>query len=312
MAEPLVTIGIPTYNRSARLRRAAESVLAQSHRRIELVIADNASSDDTETVCRELCAGDARVRYVRMAVNHGLTANFNRVIDELVGEFVMLLSDDDWLAPSYVEACLAELRARSDHVLVCGTGMYMQGQRTAHGGAALVLDQEAPSERVVSYLSSVDENGLLYGVMSRTTMQRAAPMLNVIGNDWLFGASIVFQGKARTICDAVIFRDLGGTSADFVRLTATLGVPPWQARIPHLVIAAQVISDILWRAPVYSALSAPARLRLALGAGTATIRWRSLVWHITMPPLAALGRRPRGRWLWRAYVALTRWMGAGR
>ncbi|HMD51194.1 MAG TPA: glycosyltransferase, partial [Solirubrobacteraceae bacterium] len=62
MSEPLVSVGIPTYNRASRLRRAADSVLGQSYAELELVICDNASDDETEEVCLELSRGDPRVR----------------------------------------------------------------------------------------------------------------------------------------------------------------------------------------------------------------------------------------------------------
>jgi hypothetical protein len=94
-------------------------------------------------------------------------------------------------------------------------------------------------------------------------------------------------------------------------LTATLGLPSWQARIPHLVIAWQVFEDIGWRASVYRELSAPSRARLALGGALAAIRWRSLAWHMTMPGAAAVGRRRRGRWVWESYERLARAAGRG-
>ncbi len=54
---PLVSIGIPTYNRSGTLKRAVESALAQDHDRLEVIVSDNASSDDTVEVARAY-AGD--------------------------------------------------------------------------------------------------------------------------------------------------------------------------------------------------------------------------------------------------------------
>lgn len=310
--EPLVSVGIPTYNRAEKLARAVESVLRQTHRNLELVISDNASADETESLCEETCARDPRVRYLRSPVNRGPTVNFNTVFGEMRGEYVMALSDDDWLDRDYVANCLAELRRNAELVLVCGIARYLRDGTVVREGIATGLADDSPAQRVRAYLRNVDENGVFYGLMKRTVLQRAAPLRNVLGNDWLLAAAIAAQGKVATVRASAINRELDGTSADFSKLATTLGLPRWQVYIPHLVIAWQVLADVGWRGEVYWTLPPLARARLALAAALAAIRWRSLVWHTTMPAFAALGRRRGGGWLWRLYLRITRAAGAGR
>jgi hypothetical protein len=312
MDEPLISVGIPTFNRSDTLRRAAQSVLGQSHRRLELLISDNASEDGTEALCHALVAEDERVRYLRQPFNRGPTANFNTLFGEMRGEYVMVLSDDDWLAEDYLGRCLAELHTRPELVLACGVARYLDGGEVQRDGAELQLAQRDDAERVLAYLRNVDENGIFYGLMRRETLQRAAPLRNVLGNDWLLAAAIAAQGPIATLTDTHIFRELGGTSADIPKLLATLGLPRWQRRVPHLVVAAELIREIGWRAPAYRVLPGPARARLAVASARAAISWRSLAWHLTMPTFASLGRRRGAHWLWRAYKRLTRALGAGR
>jgi glycosyltransferase involved in cell wall biosynthesis len=309
---PLVSIGIPTYRRVEKLERAVGSVLGQTYANLEVVISDNASDDGTEAFCRALCAREPRVQYLRSPVNRGPTANFNTVIDELGGDYAMLLSDDDWLDPDYIATCLAELRQAPDLVLACGIGCYLRDGDVIRGGVEMRLEQDSPHTRVVTYVRDVDENGLFYGLMARAVLRRAAPLRNVLGNDWLLAAAIAVQGKATTLTGTSINRELDGTSADFAKLCATLGLPGWQARVPHLVIAWQLIADIGWRAPAYRDLGPLSRARLACAAAWAAVRWRSLIWHMTMPSFAALSRRHGGRWLWRLYLSLARRAGAGR
>jgi hypothetical protein len=306
----LVSIGIPTFNRAAKLRRAAESVLGQTHRELELVISDNASSDDTEAVCRELCAGDPRVRYQRSPVNRGPTANFNALYEAVRGEFAMMLSDDDWLEASYVEHCLAGLLADPSRSLVAGRARYLDGQRTVRLGATMRLESPDRCRRVLDYLRSVDENGLFYGLTRRDTLRAAAPLRNALGNDWLLVASLVVQGTATTIESTQINRELGGTSADFRKLAATLGLPRAQARAPHVVIAWETLAEILWRGGAFRELPSRERALLALRASWTVLDWRSDAWHATAPTAAALGRRRGGAPLWRAYLRITRRLGA--
>lgn len=308
-ARPLVSIGIPTYQRAKTLDRAVESALAQSYANIEIVICDDGSNDATEIICRDLSRRDARVRYLRSPANLGLAANHNRLFAEMHGRYVMMLCDDDWLEPMYVERCLRELQAHPDHALVCGTARYMQDGKQVRDGVAFQLAQPDRAERIRVYLSAVDENGLLYGLMERTTLLKAAPMRNVLANDWLLVMAILMQGKARTLQNTVILRELDGTSADFAKLTRTLGLPRWQSRAPHLAIAWQVLIDIGWRTQLYRDLGHFARVRLAITAAWSTIRWRSLLWHMTMPTFATLGGRAHGGLIWRAYSGLARRLG---
>jgi glycosyltransferase involved in cell wall biosynthesis len=307
--EPLVSVGIPTFNRAAKLTRAVESVLAQTHRKLELVISDNASVDNTEAVCRAFREHDPRVRYLRSPHNRGPTANFNILFGELRGDYAMLLSDDDWLDHGYIASCLAELDRRPGYVLACGIAHYLRDGVVVREGVEMQLENDSPNKRVLTYLREVDENGVFYGLMPKAVLQRAAPLRNVLGNDWLLAAAIAAQGKVATVRATAINRELDGTSGDFVKLTATLGLPHWQTRIPHLVIAGEVFADIGWRSPVYRDLPILARARLALTAPMAAIRWRSLAWHMTMPAFAAIGRRRGGQWLWLLYKRIARLFG---
>ena len=312
MADPLVSVGIPTYERAEQLARAVQSVLAQTHTEIELLISDNASADGTRALAEGFAARDERVRYLRSPVNRGPTANFNTLIGEMRGEYVMLLSDDDWLEPGYVLACLQALRAQPTLALACGRASYLRGGEVLKRGVQMQLRDSTPAARVLRYLREVDENGVFYGLMGRDVLLRAAPLHNVLGNDWLLAAGVAAQGEVATIEDARIFRELGGTSADFARLCRTLGLPRWQAWVPHLVIAWEVLRDVAWRGGAYRSLPSRERARLALAGAWAVISWRSLAWHATMPAFAAAGRHRWGRGLWRAYERLTRMLGAGR
>src|SRR5713226_3275180 len=94
--QSLVSIGLPTHNRSASLRRAIASALAQDYRPIELIVSDNGSTDETETICRAAAEHDSRIKYLRQPENRGAAANFQAVLDHARGDFFLWLADDDW------------------------------------------------------------------------------------------------------------------------------------------------------------------------------------------------------------------------
>lgn len=91
----LVSVIIPTYDRSLDCLRAVESVLSQTHSNIEVLVVDDGSTDDTADVFRRL--GDPRVRYIQQD-NAGVSAARNTGFAHARGEYIALLdSDDTWL-----------------------------------------------------------------------------------------------------------------------------------------------------------------------------------------------------------------------
>lgn len=100
----LVSIGLPVYNGSKFLRRALDSLLGQTYHNIELIISDNASTDDTGFICEEYAANDTRIHYIRQKANIGGLNNFNFVLSLARGEYFMWAAHDDWWYPIFVES----------------------------------------------------------------------------------------------------------------------------------------------------------------------------------------------------------------
>jgi glycosyltransferase involved in cell wall biosynthesis len=122
----LVSVYIPTRNRSALLRRAIDSVLAQTYTETEILICDEASTDDTA----EVVAGYARLHpgkftYLRNDTPQGACRARNRCIEEAVGTYVTGLDDDDLFHPQRIEG-LVELYRRHKPSFACSRFRYFQ------------------------------------------------------------------------------------------------------------------------------------------------------------------------------------------
>jgi len=104
---PRVSVIIPTYNREHVLPRAVDSVLNQTFRDFELIIVDDASTDNTA----ELVAGmdDPRIRYFRHDTNQYAAGARNTGLDAVAGEFVAFLDSDDLWLPHKLEQQLGQL-----------------------------------------------------------------------------------------------------------------------------------------------------------------------------------------------------------
>lgn len=105
---PLVTIAIPTFNRgSTYLPRALAAALAQTYANLDILVADNASTDGTPEFVRSIA--DPRIRYHRHRENMGSARNINHCIAESLGEYTLLLNDDDVIDADLVAACMSAL-----------------------------------------------------------------------------------------------------------------------------------------------------------------------------------------------------------
>ncbi len=123
---PKVSVCIPTYNRSAYLRQAIESVQAQTYRDYELLVLDNVSTDGTPQVVAGV--KDARVRYFRNERRLSIIASYNRCLELARGQYVALLPDDDLWLPRFLERTVSILDSHP-RVGFAHTALYVMDDR---------------------------------------------------------------------------------------------------------------------------------------------------------------------------------------
>ena len=99
--QKLVSICIPTYNGARFIERTIASVLNQSYSNIEIIVCDDGSTD--ETVIKAGSFKDDRVKIIVNKINLGLTANWNKAIENANGVYIKLLCGDDILHPDCIE-----------------------------------------------------------------------------------------------------------------------------------------------------------------------------------------------------------------
>lgn len=113
-----VSIGIPSYNYGGYIGAAIDSVLKQTYRKLEVIVVDDCSDDDSFQIAKAKAVVDPRVRPVRNERNLGMVENWNRCLELATGEYVKILCADDLLEPQCVERCVGLFRGNRDVGLV--------------------------------------------------------------------------------------------------------------------------------------------------------------------------------------------------
>lgn len=109
MNKPLVSIGLPTYNRADDLKVCLANLTTLDYQNIEIIISDNHSTDTTIEVCKEYIKKDKRIRYYRQKTNSGVYRNSLFVLEKAKGKYFFLASDDDIRDKTYISKLITLL-----------------------------------------------------------------------------------------------------------------------------------------------------------------------------------------------------------
>ena len=200
-----LSICIPTYNRAGYLRQTVDSVICQATEDVEVVISDNASSDNTEEVVRELQSRFPRIVYHRNATNTGADQNYLKVVELASGEYCWLLGSDDVLADTAIETLL-KMGGSSDIYLLDRVNMSIQmdkvlGREKMLGAAPGAFYDCSRRDDLTRYFSDANSLGSLFSYISCIIVRRAKwnaePVLeDLLGSAWIHVAKIFLMMHA--------------------------------------------------------------------------------------------------------------------
>lgn len=114
---PKLSIIVPTYNRSVLLKKALESIQNQDFKDLEIIVSDDNSNDNTQSVIKALQKDDQRIKYfLNETYKQGPNGNKNNGLDKARGEFVSFLDDDDELLPHALSVLMQKIDEGYAHV----------------------------------------------------------------------------------------------------------------------------------------------------------------------------------------------------
>lgn len=204
----MISIGMPVYNGEEYIRDAISSLLRQTFTNFELIISDNASSDETETICRQYAARDARIHYFRQKENMGAATNFQFVLEHAQSVFFMWAAHDDKWAENYLrEATSLLCDERVDFVFPSFSVKSIRlgvGKNFAPDFFSFIESTDRKL-RVLQFLALHHDShkcNIVYSLF-RTEFIRAALKIQDIGNDGALGAVILGLGRGKLLSGAL-------------------------------------------------------------------------------------------------------------
>jgi glycosyltransferase involved in cell wall biosynthesis len=173
--QPLVSVGIPTYNRPERLQRTLECITTQTYANLEIVVSDNCSEgEETSAVVQSFMKNDHRIKFHRQKTNLGAAPNFKFLLEECTGDYFMWAADDDIWEPFYIEKCLEALLQEEDGlVAVTFEAQYFSNQGDFDffpEGAAFYQGSPQDLSPRLSHMAEHYYGNLIYGLFKRSAL----------------------------------------------------------------------------------------------------------------------------------------------
>lgn len=183
----LVSIGLPVFNGEDFLAEALESILAQDFENFELIIADNASTDDTQNICQRYAKKDDRITYIRHPKNMGAAKNYNYVVHVARGTYFKWAAHDDVLAPGFLSACLTGFAQADDKTMLvyprfAFTDVTLTPLEQHFRSIHAVADRT--SVRIWQTLSGFDRVTSIFGLFRRDLLTRTKLIDVYAGSDF--------------------------------------------------------------------------------------------------------------------------------
>jgi glycosyltransferase involved in cell wall biosynthesis len=216
-SEPLVTIGCAVYNGEKTLRRALAAICAQDYSQLEILIADDGSTDGSVDICHMFARQDRRIRVIVNAANVGVTRNCNNLFQEARGKYFMWADQDDVRGHTFVSRAVVALEADPAAALCHShTGVFIGNpadvkqvvtlnddvkQIVTLNGVAGVM---SPVKRYVRFLKRYSDT-TVYGLLRSNALRRTRLWRNDVGASNALLFELLLQGTFIQIPEVLYF-----------------------------------------------------------------------------------------------------------
>ncbi|MFT5200728.1 MAG: glycosyltransferase involved in cell wall biosynthesis [Candidatus Aldehydirespiratoraceae bacterium] len=195
---PACSIGVPVYNGEQFLERCLDSLLAQTLTDIEIVVADNKSTDASLEIARSFAARDDRVRVLPAQENLGAAWNFNRLVEATSAPYFCWSPHDDEREPDALRQCVAALNAAGPKtVLAYNRAVFIDSESKLVGPDTdeFVLTSRRPAFRLARALHELNLASPVLGVMRRSALDQTRLIDSFAGSDYVLLSEMAMLGR---------------------------------------------------------------------------------------------------------------------
>jgi glycosyltransferase involved in cell wall biosynthesis len=199
---------MPVYNGADFIRQAIQSILAQDFGDFELIVSDNASTDETEAICRGFADNDTRIRYERNDVNIGAAGNYNKVFRSARGEYFKWAAHDDECHPAMLRRCVGFLDESTDSVAMVYPRAELiddQGQTLVPGLDRIECRDPRPHRRLAHLLWTLNYCDPVFGLIKSEFLLKTQLIGRYFGADYVLLGELAMIGELREL-DEILFR----------------------------------------------------------------------------------------------------------
>jgi abequosyltransferase len=189
-----LSICIATYNRSDVIGETLDSIVSQVKEGVEIVVADGASTDDTENVMRTYVERYPAIRYYRLPVKGGVDRDYCHAVSFAAGDYCWLLTDDDIVKPGAIDTIL-ELLPRQYSLIVVNAEIWDRSLMKRQEHKRLHLDADTfyePSARELLFIETASYLSFIGGVIINRTLWNERLKEPYIGTEFIH-VGVIFQ-----------------------------------------------------------------------------------------------------------------------
>jgi glycosyltransferase involved in cell wall biosynthesis len=197
---------MPLYNNAETIRRALDSLLAQSYTGFRILISDDGSTDGGADICDEYAQRDSRIEVFRQPknLNYG---NFRYLLERAATPFFMFAAGDDYWHRDYAARMIEALDQDAAAVCAVSRVAFVKdgGVVPRAGGTEPLLDDAATN--IVRFLAGPAANTRMYGIFRTDVARRAFPPRDFHAYDWAFSVGTLREGTHIEVPEVLMWRD---------------------------------------------------------------------------------------------------------
>ena len=225
MNNNLISVGIATFNRLEMLKKALNSVMNQTYKDIEILIADNHSTDGTEEYCLECAKKDKRIKYFRHEKNIGMYENGIFLLNQIKTEYYLSLCDDDWVSDNFIEETIKHLQNSKVACMSSDIILYDKDYKIMQKCKTKSICQKSYFERMKRYPKAIWDLKACCCIMNTDCVREILKDTKTrFCEDQIIGLKYLYMGKMPVINNAIYHKLHNGCTKDLDTLKSTFNL----------------------------------------------------------------------------------------